>query len=153
MKHDTNNIDEAAYLALQGYSPTVRRTGPKSAVFSFEKDERFDEARARFWKGEATVQLHGWLATRTALKNECYGQAHSEKRVASPPLAPAQHGSEPFVTKGMLYWFREGSAIKRVAFGKNPLHRQRLASSNVYLTRDDARLGRNAISDRMIEQA
>ena len=58
MKYDTNNIDEAAYLALQGYQFTVTRTGPVSALFSFEKDQHFGEVRAKFWKGEATVQLH-----------------------------------------------------------------------------------------------
>jgi uncharacterized protein DUF5659 len=89
MKYDTNNIDEAAYLALQGYHFTVTRTGPKSAVFSFEKCENFDEIRARFWKGEVSVQLHGWLATRAALKNECAGQALWLTRVSSPPLIPA----------------------------------------------------------------
>ena len=71
MKYDTNNLDEAAYLALQGYHITVTRTGPFSATFSFETDERFNEVRATFWKGEVTVQLHSWLATRAALKNEC----------------------------------------------------------------------------------
>ena len=71
MKYDTNNLDEAAYLALQGYRFTVTRTGPISASFSFETDEHFNEVRARFWKGEASVQLHHWLATRAALKNEC----------------------------------------------------------------------------------
>ena len=68
MKYDTHNIDEAAYLALQGYSLTVTRTGPISALFSFEKDQHFDEVCATFWKGEVTVQLHRWLATRAALK-------------------------------------------------------------------------------------
>ncbi len=79
MKYDTNNIDEAAYLALQGYHFTVKRTGPNSASFSFEKAENFDEVRAKFWKGEVSVQLHGWLATRTALKNEmCWSGAIAE---------------------------------------------------------------------------
>jgi hypothetical protein len=48
MKYDTNNIDEAAYLALQGYHFTVTRTGPISALFAFEKDEHFDAVRAKF---------------------------------------------------------------------------------------------------------
>ena len=52
MKYDTNNLDEAAYLALQGYPFTVTRTGQVSALFSFETDERFDEVRTRFWKGK-----------------------------------------------------------------------------------------------------
>ena len=90
MKYDTNNIDEAAYLALLGYRFTVTRTGPISALFSFETDEHFNEALARFWKGEVTVQLHRWLATRTALKHECTGQPHPAKRIPSPPLVPAE---------------------------------------------------------------
>lgn len=94
MHYDTNSIDEAAYLALQGYSPTVRRTGPISTLFSFEKNEQFDEVRAKFWKGEATTHLHSWLATRMALKNECAGQALPIKRVASPPLGPTGHERE-----------------------------------------------------------
>ena len=51
MKYNTNNLDEAAYLALQGSRITVTCTGPISATFSFETDERFNEARATFWKG------------------------------------------------------------------------------------------------------
>ena len=32
------------------------------------------EIRAKFWRGEVNVQLHRWLATRAALKNECMRQ-------------------------------------------------------------------------------
>ena len=94
MKYDTNNIDEATYLVLQGYHFTVARTGPISALFSFEIDKHFNEVRAKFWKGEASVQLHRWLATRAALKNECAGQALSAKRVPSPSLVPAEREAE-----------------------------------------------------------
>lgn len=100
MKYDTNNLDEAAYLALQGYSFTVTRTGPNSALFSFEQDEHFDQVRARFWKGEVSVQLHSWLATRAALKNECAGQALSLRRVSSPPLVPAERETAAAVRRG-----------------------------------------------------
>ena len=48
MKYDTNNIDEAAYLALQGYHFTVRRTGAISALFSFETDKHFNESALGF---------------------------------------------------------------------------------------------------------
>ena len=81
MKYETYCLDEAAYLALRGYSVTVTRTGPVSALFSFKTDEHFNEARAGFWKGEESVLLHRWLATRAALKNECIGQARSAKHV------------------------------------------------------------------------
>ena len=100
MKYDTNNIDEAAYLALLGYRFTVTRTGPISALFSFETDEHFNEALARFWKGEVTVQLHRWLATRTALKHECTGQPLPAKRIPSPPLVPAEPETEAAVRTG-----------------------------------------------------
>ena len=103
MKYDTNNIDEATYLALQGYQFTVTRTGPISALFSFETDEHFNEVHAKFWKGEVSVQLHRWLATRTALKNECAGQALSVKRVSSPSLVPAEREAEAVVTRGLAY--------------------------------------------------
>jgi hypothetical protein len=145
MKYDTNNIDEAAYLALQGYHFTVTRTGPISALFSFEKDEHFDEDRAKFWKGEVTVQLHSWLATRAALKNECAGQALSIKRIASPSLVPAEHESEAVVTAGFAYWYHDGTTIKGAMFGNRPLHKSRLASGNFYRTREDAKLKRNAV--------
>lgn len=125
MKYDTNNIDEAAYLALQGYYFTVTRTGPISATFSFETDERFNEVRAKFWKGEATVQLHSWLATRTALKNECAGQAGSAKRVPSPPLVPAERETAAVVTPGFGYWYHEGDTLKRAFFGNRSLHTSR----------------------------
>jgi hypothetical protein len=143
MKYETNNIDEAAYLALQGYHFTVTRTGPISALFSFEKDEHFDEVRAKFWKGEATVQLHSWLATRTALKNECAGQALSVKRVSSPSLVPAERDTAALLTTGLVYWYYDGDTIKGAMYGNKSLHTSRLAEGNLYLTREDAKHKRN----------
>ncbi len=145
MKYDTNNIDEAAYLALQGYHFTVTRTGSISALFSFEKGEQFDGARAKFWKGEASVQLHSWLATRAALKNECAGQALSLKHVSSPSLVPAEGETGTSVRTGQAYWYYDGDTIKGAMFGKEPLHLSRLADGNFYLTREDAKLKRNAV--------
>ena len=132
MKYDTNNIDEAAYLALQGYHFTVTRTGPISALFSF-------------WKGEVTVQLHCWLATRNALKNECAGQALSAKRVPSPSLVPAKRAIETAVTTGDPYWYHDGNSIKRALFGNRSPHTSRLADGNFYRTSEDAKLKRNAV--------
>src|SRR3954468_7209412 len=113
MKYDTNNLDEAAYLALQGFDFTVTRTGQVSALFSFETDNRFNEVRAKFWKGEATVQLHCWLATRSALKNKCAGQTALAKRVPSPSLVPAEREAQAVVTTGSVYWYYDGPTIKR----------------------------------------
>lgn len=144
MKYDTNNIDEAAYLALQGYYFTVARTGPISALYSFEIDDCFNDVRAKFWKGEATVQLHSWLATRAALKNECAGQALSLKRVSSPPLVPAQGEPKTTVPTGALYFFYDEDAIKGVLFGNRPPHTSRFNEGNFYPTRKDAELKRNA---------
>jgi hypothetical protein len=145
MKYDTNNIDEAAYLALRGYHFAVTRTGPISALYSFEIDEHFNEVRAKFWKGEATVQLHSWLATRAALKNECAGQALSLKRASSPPLVPADHETAAAVRTGQVYWFYDGDTIKGEMFGNGSLHTSRLAAGNFYLTREDAKIKRNAV--------
>jgi hypothetical protein len=145
MKYDTNNLDEAAYLALQGCRFTVTRTGPISALFSFETDEHFNETLARFWKGEATVQLHSWLATRAALKNECAGQALSAKRVPSPSFVPAKRATETAPTTGDPYWYRDGNSIKRALFGNRSPHTSRLADSNFYRTSEDAKLKRNAV--------
>jgi len=144
MKYDTNNIDEAAYLALQGYHFTVTRTGPVSALFSFEKNEHFDEVRAKFWKGEVTVQLHRWLATRAALKNECTRQPLPEKRVSSPPLVPAERETAAAVRTGQGYWYYDEDKIKREMFGNRPLHASRWEDGNFYPTREDAKLKRNA---------
>ena len=144
MKYDSNNIDEAAYLALQGYHFTVTRTGPVSALFSFEKNEHFDEVRAKFWKGEVTVQLHRWLATRAALKNECTRQALPEKRVSSPPLVPAERETAAAVRTGQGYWYYDEDKIKREMFGNRPLHASRWEDGNFYPTREDAKLKRNA---------
>ncbi len=147
MKYDTHNIDEAAYLALQGHHFTVTRTGPISAVFSFEVDTSFNETRAKFWKGEVTVQLNRWLATRAALKNECAGQALSAKRVPSPALAPTENETDTTaVTTGVAYWYCEGATIKSALFGNRSLHTSRLAEGNFYRTRQDAELRRNAVS-------
>jgi hypothetical protein len=145
MKYDTNNIDEAAYLALLGYHFTVTRTRPISALFSFEKNEHFDEVRARFWKVEVNVQLYRWLATRAALKNECAGQALSLKRVPSPPLVPAEGETVAAVRTGQAYWYYDGDTIKGAMFGNRPLHVSRLADGNFYLTREDAKLKRSAV--------
>jgi hypothetical protein len=145
MRCDTNNIDEAAYLALQGYRFTVTRTGPISALFSFETDEHFNEVRAKFWKGEVSVQLHSWLATRAALKNECAGQALSLKRVSSPPLVPAERATEAVVTTGFPYWYYDGNTIKKALFGNRSPHTSRLVDGNFYRSGEDAKLKRNAI--------
>lgn len=143
MKYDTNNLDEAAYLALQGYDFTVTRTGPVSALFSFETDEQFSEARAKFWKGEVNVLLHRWLATRAALKNECTRQALPERRVSSPSLVPKQSEKEP-VAPGSPYWYYDGKTVKRALFGDRSPHTSRFAVGNFYPTREDAKLKRNA---------
>ena len=145
MKYDTNNLDEAAYLALQGYHFTVTRTGPISALFSFENDEHFNEVRAKFWKGEVTVQLHSWLATRSALKNECKGQVLLAKRVSSPSLVPAECETEAVLTTGVVYWYYDGDTIKRALYGNKSLHKSRRAAGNFYRTREDAQLKRNAV--------
>jgi len=117
MNYETNNLDEAAYLALQGYHFTVTRTGQISASFSFETDERFNDARAKFWKGEVSVQLHHWLATRAALKNKCAGQALSAKHVPSPSLVPAEQETAVAVITGFPYWYRDGTTIKSEKYG------------------------------------
>ena len=145
MKYETNNLDEAAYLALQGYHFTVTRTGQVFALFSFEMDERFNEVRAKFWKGEASVQLHLWLATRAALKNECVRQPLPEKRIASPSLVPAELETGAVVTNGFAYWYRDGTTIKGAMYGDRPLHTSRWTAGNFYRTKEDARLKRNAI--------
>jgi hypothetical protein len=145
MKYDTHSLDEAAYLALQGYTFTVTRTGQVSALFSFETDECFNEACAKFWKGEVSVHLHHWLATRAALKNKCMGQAFLAKYVASPPLVPAEPETEAVITTGFAYWYRDGTTIKCEIYGNRLLHRSRLAAGNFYRNREDARLKQNAM--------
>ncbi len=145
MKYDTNNIDEATYLALQGYHFTVTRTGPISASFSFDTDKHFNEVRARFWKGEVSVQLHRWLATRAALKNECAGQALSVNCVASPSLAPAEREMAAGIRTGQAYWYHDGDTIKSAMYGNRSLHISRLADGNFYLTREDSQLKQNAM--------
>ena len=145
MKYDTNNIDEAAYLALQGSHFTVTRTGTTSALFAFQTDEHFSDVRAKFWKGEVIVQLHRWLATRAALKNKCAGQALSAKHVPSPSLVPAERETEVAIITGLPYWYRDGTTIKSEKYGNRPLHTSRLAEGNFYRTQEDARLKRNAI--------
>jgi hypothetical protein len=145
MKYDTHNIDEAAYLALQGYRFTVTRTGQISALFSFQTDERFDAALAGFWKGDVTVQLHRWLTTRAALKNECAGQPIPAKLGSSPPLVPAEPETKTAVRTGDAYWYRDGDTIKGALFGNRSMHTSRLEEGNFYLTREDAQRKQNAV--------
>ena len=144
MKYDTHNLDEAAYLALQGYNPTTTRTGPISALYSFEIDDHFNEVRAKFWKGEATVPLHSWLTTRAALKNECAGQALALKSVSSPPLVPEECKTEIAPPRGSRYWFYDGAKIKCEIFGMKSQHISRFNEGNFYPTLRDAELKRNA---------
>jgi hypothetical protein len=144
MKYDTHNIDEAAYLALQGYPVTVTGAGPNSALFSFETDEHFNEVCARFWKGEVTVQLHRWLATRAALKNKSIGQARSAKYVPSPSLVPEVRETEAAVPRGSSYWFYDGPKIKSEKFANRSLHTSRFDEGNFYPTHEDAKHKRNA---------
>jgi hypothetical protein len=145
MKYDTNNLDEAAYLALQGYQFTVTRTGFNSALFSFQTSANFNDVRATFWKGEVNVQLHRWLATRAALKNESTRQSLPAKRVNSPSLVPAERETKAPVAAGFVYWYHDGTTIKCEKFGNRPLHTSRLAEGNFYRTREDAQLNRNAL--------
>ena len=91
------------------------------------------------------MQLHSWLATRAALKNECAGQALSLKRVSSPPLVPAERETAAAVRTGQAYWYLDGDTIKSEMFGNRSLHASRLADGNFYLNRDDAKLKRNAV--------
>lgn len=89
------------------------------------------------------LELHRWLATRAALKNECAGQPFSVKRVASPPLVPVVR--ETAVRTGSPYWYLDGTTAKRALFGNRSLHTSRLEDGNFYETREDARLKRNPI--------
>src|SRR4051812_42088316 len=122
MKYGTYCLDEAAYLALRGYSVTVTRTGPVSALFSFKTDEHFDEARAGFWKGKESVLLHRWLATRAALKNKCTGKALWEKHVPSPSTVPEPLGPESIVPASSRYWYHDENTVKAAMFGNRPPH-------------------------------
>ena len=145
MNYDTHNLDEATYLALQGHKFIVTRTSSISALFSFERDERLDEARAGFWRGEVNVPLHRWLATRAALKNECKGQAHSGRQVPSPSIVPGQHETVTAIPTGFRYWYRDDDdTVKGAMFGDRLPHTSRIAEGNFYRTREDAQLKRNA---------
>jgi hypothetical protein len=90
-----------------------------------------------------TGQLHSWFATRTALKNECTGQALSVKRVSSPSLVPAEREAAAVLTSGLAYWYYDGDTIKSAMYGNKSLHTSRLAEGNLYQTREDAKLKRN----------
>ena len=145
MTHDTNNIDEATYLALQGYHANVTRTGAVSALFSFEVDERFKEISSKFWTGETTVPRHGWLAVRTALKNECAGQVILRKSVVAPSIVPSIANEEIDVWVGTAYWYREGVDVKYAAFGARAPHTERLKKGNFYRSVEDAKHKRRPV--------
>ena len=139
----THNIDEAAYYALQGYSFSVKRTAAASALFSFEEDRKFAEVRRCFWKGEATVLLHRWLASRTALKHEVWGQAIVVERAK---VASTDASHDPFMIRaGTPYWYRDGAKVEHTLFGHSDTHASRLAEGNFYRTKDDAMFARNPI--------
>ena len=146
MQYDTNNLDEATYLALQGFPFKTKRTGPASANFSFEVGKGFEEIRSKFWKGEASVQLHRWLATRAAIKHEVAGQPVIVKQVAAPSIVPTQQGAQLIeVRPGLTYWYWEGAGVKAAMFGNRTMHTDRPSERNFYRTREDALLKRNAI--------
>ena len=145
MQYDTNNLDEAAYLALQGFPFTTTRTGPVSASFSFTVGKGFEEIRTKFWKGEVTVQLHRWLATRTAIKKEVAGQAIPVKQVIAPSIVPSASVQVAEVRPGLIYWYQEGAGVKAAMFGNRAMHTDRLTEGNFYRTREDALCKRNPI--------
>lgn len=145
MQYDTNNLDEATYLALQGYPFKATRTGPVSANFNFTVADGFEEVCSRFWKGEVTVQLHRWLATRTAIKNEVAGQPIAVKHVAAPSIIPSAPVQVAEVRPGLAYWYREGAEIKSAVFGNRIPHTDRLSKGNFYRSREDATLKMNSI--------
>ena len=146
MQYDTNNLDEATYLALHGFPFRTTRTGPVSANFSFAVGEGFEEIRSRFWKGEATVQLHRWMATRTAIKHQLAGQPVVVRQVVAPPIVPTQQGTQlTELRPGQAYWYREGTGVKAAMFGNRPLHTDRLAEGNFYRTREDAQQKRHPV--------
>ena len=145
MQYDTNNLDEAAYLALQGYPFTATRTGPVSATFSFTVGKDFEEIRSKFWKGEVTVQLHRWMATRTAIKNEVARQAIAVKQVTAPSIVPSAPVQVSEVRTGLAYWYWEGAGVKGAMFGNRAMHTDRLTEGNFYRTREDALLKKNPI--------
>ena len=92
-----------------------------------------------------TIQLHSWLATRAALKNECKGQALAAKHVSSPSLVPAEGETEAVLTTGLVYWYYDGDKIKGAVYGNKSLHTSRRKAGNVYRTREDAQHKRNAV--------
>ena len=144
MQYDTNNLDEATYLALLGFPFKATRTGPVSANFSFAAGEGFEEIRSGFWKGEVTVHLSRWMATRTAIKHQLAGQSVIVKQVVAPSIVPAQQGAQHTeLRRGQAYWYREGTGVKAAMFGNRPLHTDRLAAGNFYRTREDAQQKRH----------
>jgi len=153
MPYDTTNLDEAAYLALQGFPFTITRTAHVAAIFSFTVGEAFEEIRGRFWKGEVTVQLHLWLATRTGLKHSAAGQRSTVKKIASPSLVPAQPEVSMEMWRGFPYWYWEGDSVKCNKFSDRPLHTDRFHEKNAYRSREDAFSRRNVLATEDLYRA
>lgn len=135
----THNLDEAAYLALSGYIPKVKRTGPVAAEMSFDLDELGRQKRLGFWRGEGEVTLSRWLAVRQALKHEVSRQSFGVS------VRPDKDAELPEVRVGTPYWYREGADVMHALFGNSQAHMQRLAEGNFYATREDASLKRNPV--------
>jgi len=150
MQYETSNLDEAAYLALQGLPFEITRIAHASATFSFTVHEQFEEIRARFWQGEVTVQLCRWMATRTALKNSVAKRPIAEqskpmKSVASPSIVPTQKEPPIEVRPGVPYWYWEGSDVRQANFGNRSPHIDRIKQGNFYSSSADASNKRNPV--------
>jgi len=137
----THNLDEAAYLAVNGYVPRVRRTGPSASEISFELDEAGKRRRVEFWSGDAYVSLSKYLTARQAIKNETSRQAFAALNASRIEDRPGQS----FLTQGTPYWYRVGPDVMHALYGNSDAHNRRLAEGNVYRTREDAELKRNPL--------
>ncbi len=147
-KYITHNLNEATYLAMKGLKYKSRCTGAVSSVFSFEHDSLTERYRREFWTKGCRIDIHSWIALRTAIKDELRGQIkHNETEnnnvlgQVTPSKGGVYHKPDSFQPKnGEKYWITvAGNAVANL-YGDKDIHKNRADAGMCYHTRDEALL-------------
>ena len=147
-KYMTCNLDEAAYLAMNGLKCKPRCIDMLSAKFYFEGSAKQERLRKQFWATTPKINLHSWLAMRQGIKNELKAQLKIESKVSLQKVTvtkdmlvePGITNAAPYqpVINGKYYVVVAKGQVVSYLFGKKPIHQERVDKGLTYQTRKEA---------------
>lgn len=154
-KYVTHNLDESAFLCLNGFKCTQKTIDTTSAKFFFVHTPAMERTRKIFWTKGAKVNLHSWLAMRQGLKNELKGQLKVDGRARATykePLVAAVtlpdddvltipvSNQVPFMPKIAQKYFvvLDKGVITSYVYGHRPIHKNRADAAKCYRTKPEA---------------